>query len=507
MEKTDYIPALLKLIETHLLEQGYTENSIKTHKCLWNRLASYAQLKGLSNISRSWVLPYMREHYCDANGKARSNGYRNYIRSAEIICDYAENGYVSRKRRIRRTPVNCATVDRLKAYLHEDLRYSSRLIHDYNYIWDALVFHAADNRYPTFDREWVIPFIKEHYGIEEGKQPTTRRRIQRRAAEMLCDFATEGRFPQRRKELSELPAAYNSLFLALEKYCVAHGLAASTEQTMHYILRQFAAYLSMRQLTLCDLTAMNVREYLISLTGRAKETVSMIHYTLRCVLGTAFDSGTVRTDLSLVCGNIRVPSDAKIPSVFSSKEIQAILNSVDRSTNIGKRDYPILLLASRLGIRVGDIRNLRFKNLCWDTSEICFIQGKTQNEITLPMTEEIGLAIIDYVKHGRPQSDLDFIFLRHKAPFKAFSSTGNLYTMIQKYMNLAGIEISSKKSGMHSLRHSLASNMLSNGVPLPVISQSIGHANTESTKVYIKVDIEQLRKCALSVDVGGRVNG
>lgn len=243
-----------------------------------------------------------------------------------------------------------------------------------------------------------------------------------------------------------------------------------------------------------------MREYFLTLEPLAKTTVAFALYVLRSVLPLLFADGATSSDLSLLCPSVRVPAGAKIPSAYSPEDIQAILEAVDRENPQGKRDYAILLLAARLGLRVGDIRELRFDNIRWDTAEIRLIQSKTGNEIVLPLSDELGWALIDYVKNGRPITDSKVIFVRHIAPYDAFGQDNNLNNIISKYFKAANIHVpQGKRHGMHVFRHSLASSMLANGTPLPVVSEALGHSETNTTARYLKIAVEQLRSCALEV--------
>lgn len=120
--------------------------------------------------------------------------------------------------------------------------------------------------------------------------------------------------------------------------------------------------------------------------------------------------------------------------------------------------------------------------------------------VELPLTEEVGWAIIDYLQNGRPQSDCDHVFIKHCAPYDALSPS--MYRTIQKYMQKAGIKcLNGKATGMHALRHSLASSMLAQKTPLPIISGTLGHTNPHSTETYLGIGLHQLRECALEVEI------
>ncbi len=117
----------------------------------------------------------------------------------------------------------------------------------------------------------------------------------------------------------------------------------------------------------------------------------------------------------------------------------------------------------------------------------------------LPLLKQVGECIVDYLKHGRPEIDSNFIFLKHSAPYSPLSAAA-LHPIMKKYRQIAKIpNIPRRKAGLHALRHSLATNLLENNTPLPIISEILGHQKTDTTRIYTKVDISSLRTCALEV--------
>ena len=155
----------------------------------------------------------------------------------------------------------------------------------------------------------------------------------------------------------------------------------------------------------------------------------------------------------------------------------------------------------RLGIRAGDIRDLKLHDLNWNTKQIEILQGKTSQYVTYPILDDIGDALIDYLRNGRPLTDCPFVFVRACAPHEAFAGGGSLNHIIIKYTRLAGITINrSSKHGLHSLRHKLANTLLEQETPLPVISAILGHLSSKSTNIYLHTDIEGLKQCALDPD-------
>lgn len=188
----------------------------------------------------------------------------------------------------------------------------------------------------------------------------------------------------------------------------------------------------------------------------------------------------------------------KIPSVYSREEVERLIDAIDRGNPQGKRDYAMILLAARYGLRASDIIGLRYCNLDWTNNRIVLLQQKTGKKVELPLSEEVGNAIIEYLKFGRPNINEPYVFITAMAPYCKLTSTGMNIT-ITTYMRQADIGFEERKHGPHALRHSLASNLLSLNEPMPVISQILGHSATESTMCYLRVDFNQLKQCALEV--------
>lgn len=193
---------------------------------------------------------------------------------------------------------------------------------------------------------------------------------------------------------------------------------------------------------------------------------------------------------------------AKLPTVWSEEQIEQLVSSMDTTTPIGKRDYAILLLAARLGLRIGDILSLTFNDIDWDNKLVSITQNKTREPLSLPLPEDVGWAVIDYLKNGRPVTDYPNIFVTHNAPYKGSPFKSTLHHNFTKALKRAGITVDkAKHCGWHSLRHSLATNLLQNGVGASTISDILGHSDPQVAEHYLRVDMDGLRKCALEVEV------
>jgi site-specific recombinase XerD len=247
-----------------------------------------------------------------------------------------------------------------------------------------------------------------------------------------------------------------------------------------------------------EITPEIISDYIISICPKHEKSIAAILTTLRVFLRFLYLNGFTKNDLSL-----SVPKQKKyyyppVPSTWEPTEVKQMLDAIDRGGPVGKRDYAILLLVAKLGIRVGDIKSLKLSDLNWATKTITIEQEKTKVEVTYPILHDVGWALIDYLQNARPTCESTHLFVRMNAPFVAFGENANLHNIITKYIRRAGITVPrGKRQGLHSLRHSLASSLLEKGAPLAVISEVLGHVDSRSTSVYLHTDLNGLKACAL----------
>ena len=188
-----------------------------------------------------------------------------------------------------------------------------------------------------------------------------------------------------------------------------------------------------------------------------------------------------------------------VPSVYSADEIARMLESFNQSSAVGIRNYAMVLMAVRLGMRASDICALEFSNIHWSRNTIEFITEKTGKAAVLPLTADVGNAIIKYLKDVRPSAQSPHIFLRMQAPYVKLNPAA-MHSIVTKAFRDAGIIANpGRRHGPHALRASLATEMLEKDVPLPVISETLSHSSTDTTKIYLKVDMSHLRRIALDV--------
>lgn len=280
------------------------------------------------------------------------------------------------------------------------------------------------------------------------------------------------------------------------------GCSELTIRSETSVIRNFLLYVESNGLSTFPSIEKDVIEtYLTVLQDKWSSSLRNPLCTLRCFLKFCADTGLTEEDLSgMFC--VRLPTKQRVKQGFSNDEIQKILHAVDRNTHLGKRNFAMITLAVHTGLRQIDVLNLKLHNICWKESEIRIIQHKTRRQLILPLDQETGDALTDYILNARPQSDSDFVFLRSVAPYrnlKVGSCIGS--RMVQKYAALGGVTWEkSERKGFHSFRRSLGREMLINKVPLYTISEVLGHANRNSSKQYMSIDMEHLRDCTLSLN-------
>ena len=242
----------------------------------------------------------------------------------------------------------------------------------------------------------------------------------------------------------------------------------------------------------------HIINYFRQYIGLAPRTVADKAQMIQRFLKFLVEEGHLEQKILGYIPHVKYPKHSRLPDVWPKDAVKKLLSVIDTGSPTGRRNFAICLLAARLGLRVGDIRSIKIDDINWQKSTISLVQQKTGNPLELPMSEEIGNAIIDYLKNGRPKSVHRELFLTHNAPFGPFANANNCSYIIIGYRQKAGIVLPKEcHNGFHSLRHSIATRLHEAEVPLNVIAAFLGHASTESVRHYAKVNTKMLRKAAL----------
>ncbi len=382
---------------------------------------------------------------------------------------------------------------------------SPNAVSQYHYIFQ--VFLAYFNSYHElyFSKELMETCLREHYGIDEQPILSRRQHYKKkviRASRMIEDLS-EGRAFSDRYTLSCAPPLTDNFSEGISSFTAHLHDIQRSRKTIDLYQDYISKFLSFVQQSgkccLRELTVEDIHAYIATLTDKPKSTVKFVIGPVRVFLRYIYLNEFIEQDLSPFVESVKTRTQTKIPSIWEKEEVLKLLAAIDRGNPSGKRDYAIILLVARLGIRIGDVNKLKFENIDWDKKCINFVQSKTHHPVCLPLLKDVGWAIIDYVRNGRPNIDSPYIFLTHIPPFKNYSDENHLHATITKYLQLTDIQDQHKKRrGMHSLRHTLANRLQENREPLHTISSALGHSSPDSASVYIKTDIELLRECCLN---------
>lgn len=319
---------------------------------------------------------------------------------------------------------------------------------------------------------------------------------------LLNDYLLHGVFTTMRKtRVTPLCDEHERILFEYHKYQLEHGYTDQSAKRCRYSMRAFLLYLSGNKVEVSDISEPNIIGFLSAYIDKSKSYIETQIIALKRFATYAIDTGLTSTDISKYIPPLARVASQRIPSVWEDCDIDKLLSSVDRGSPIGKRDYAILLLAAKLGLRRGDITGLEFKDINWEDKRIDIVQRKTQKPLSLPLPDDVGWAIIEYLKYGRPKSEFPQIFLRHVTPIAPFSDSAALGRIISRYRTTAGIDVGDNvRKGMHSLRHTFATRLLREKVPLETIAELLGHVGMRSVNIYLNVETEALRCCALNPD-------
>jgi site-specific recombinase XerD len=384
------------------------------------------------------------------------------------------------------------------------VQYSKSRLCNFRTISKRLAHYADNIGAKDYSLQIGQEFLNSNYPAEYGEKPmnslpcVTQYAI--RTITMLNDFylhrifTREGRV-QRKQAISK---EAEELLLDFDKYNRDHGHSEQSVYRFSSDAKKILKYLYNNQIAVDVVTEKDAIDFLGTHVDYSRDTLKKMLFVMRKFLAFLHEKDYLKTDISGCVPSVGSIHNQKIPSVWKSDDVNKLLSAVDRGNALGKRDYAILLLVTKLGLRVSDIKALKLNDINWSDNRVEFFQSKTKKSVSLPLLPDVGWAIIEYLKYGRPKSDIPNVFLTHTAPVMGFSSTSSLSNVIVKYASIGGISLKNHKHGMHSLRHSLAGKLLEARTPLPVISEILGHASPHEVDVYLKVDIENLRQCALN---------
>jgi len=378
----------------------------------------------------------------------------------------------------------------------EGLQLSKRCLSDYSWIFNRLEKYMESRNETSYCAETGEAFTNEMRNTLGFYSLRVILTVIRR----LDDYLAEGKCTlHSRKKKPELPKHFQEHLDGYIEFCKIQGLRESTiTRNADYIRR---ALLYFRERNICELPRLlpwDVYDAFIAIDSKTN-----LHVSLRSFFRYLHKTGKHGTDLSLFVPSVRKPQ--VLPSTYTKEEMRKLLESIDRTTSMGKRDYLIILLAQKLGMRSGDIAKLKYSDINYRTKTIYFTQEKTLAPHQLELLPEIEGALLEHFSTRDPGCGCGYIFLRVVPPYTVISPVV-VSNVVRKAFKISGICTDGKKHGPHSLRMTLASELVSENIPYMVVSKILGHEDPNAARHYVKFDVEMLRACALEVpQLGGHM--
>lgn len=381
--------------------------------------------------------------------------------------------------------------------------YGKRIILEYTRESQRILEWCVNNHITSFDVEVGNRYCDETVGghlSKVGSSYPYKRAL--RVMRMLVSFQKHGDFEFRTPRIEyKFNSNLSAVIDRYLDYCAGiRMLSPATVSERNRIVYRFDIYLASNNKSIEDITIDLFEDFLsMQCTKHCRQTYKLIFREFYRFL---FENEILREDYSsLILKDPKVPQKIKLPTTYTEEEIKKMIAAIDRSSAKGKRDYLVLLLAAEYGMRASDITKLGLSHIDWNKNRIAIIQNKTGVSVEFPLLASVGNAIIDYLKNGRPIGGDNVIIVNHENVHKGNSLTSaTIHSIVAKAIKTANIKNwKTKKHGPHSLRHSLASNMLKRNMSIPIIKTVLGHQSTESTKIYLSIDVGKLRLCSLPI--------
>lgn len=355
----------------------------------------------------------------------------------------------------------------------------------------------------------LIKFCDEHfegmYSVEAGesfmmiikrkKLSKDQTALYRNSIERL-NHAVSGNFQWRPEKQHLKPfesSSYDSIIARYESYLFQTGKTNTNVRHHIHSVSRFLAH--MESIGIVDISMIKAEH--VHEEFKAANDKAGFHKTIKMFFRYAYKYELIENDIS--CWIPSIPRHKPVPTVYKAQEIEKILSSIDRTSCIGKRDYCIVLIAAKLGIRSCDIAGLNLDAIHCTEGIIRFTQQKTNVSIEFPILPEISTALDDYLNNARPDSCLPNVFLTKPRPVASVLSTQGIYAIVSEAIAKSGIDTTSRRHGTHALRSSLASQLLSDGKTYSEIQQVLGQTSLDVAQHYVRVETERLRECALEV--------
>ena len=378
--------------------------------------------------------------------------------------------------------------------------------------WKQFKVYCEENDILSFTNQTIYSFLLEKYNINFNEQNTLSKEENKIVESMkalinIDDFVMNYLSSIKVNRGIILSNYYSGLLDNYLSYCKdVLNNKETTIKDKQVLIKNFFYYLENKNVTNIENMDKDViNKYLEDNTEPLSRRIS-ICWSLRCLFNYLFTEELVQINYEYLIPVVNRNTKSSLPTVFEKEDVEKILDYLkyDTTSTASRRHYAMILIAARLGLRGIDIKHLKWSDINWNEKTIYIIQEKTNKPVKLPLTNDIGDAIIDYIKYERPfkiKKENDYIFIRHIFPYIKLSDSFSFNHIIKRVANKTGIDLSKyEKKGIHSFRRTLATSLLNDNIPITTISSTLGHCNIDSTKQYLRTNEKNLIKCFCEVD-------
>ena len=386
-----------------------------------------------------------------------------------------------------------------------ELGFSISTMDGYFKIWNRFMLWKQKENF-EYQEEEYSQFLLEYYKFDittYNKKTKSWYQQLMRSKKILDDFDSYKKLMQKKALPKSLfcnyPIEWNPILENYLIYCkdVRNNSESNIKVKKDYLTRLLSYFSKKGIYNLKDITKNNIVIFINETIDKGNISKRRYFYVLKDFLNYLFIEDIIMEDYSNLIPKTKQIRRKRIPTYLKETDIEKLLQSINQERKIEKRNYAIILIAARLGLRISDILNIKLKDIDWEENKITIIQRKNNNTNILPLTKEIGWSIIKYIKEARPKCNNPYLFVIHKYPYEKLNS----FSYFNKYFEKINLEVTKEnKKGIHNLRHSLATNMLNNEIPLPIIASTLGDSIEVIANTYLKVDKNKLKECFLEVE-------
>lgn len=384
------------------------------------------------------------------------------------------------------------------------LGFTTITMNGYEKIWNQYILWKNANDF-FYNADEYSKFLLEHYNFDVtsySNKSKSRHQQLMRSKRILDDWDFYKTFMAKRalpkSKYSNYPDDWNVNLNNFLNYC--KNVRCNTESSIKiknsYLSRVLSYFYQEKITELNKITSKDINIFISKVIDKGERSKGRYFYILKVFLEYLFIENIIQEDLSIFVPSIKKTKNKRMPTYLNCNNVEELLKSIPRNKSVEIRNYAIILLAARLGLRISDILNIKLKDIDWVNYKLSVIQPKTRNLNILPLSKEIGWALIDYITKSRPKCNNEYLFVKIKYPFDKMTQFNNF----NKYFDKIDVENKTNKKGIHTLRHSLATNMLNEDIPVSIIASVLGDSIEITSNTYLKVNVKNLAKCYIEVD-------